>query len=167
MTDYSCMDRIDQAVMKARLHHLGMAARQAEPLLHLVVLTCMDARIDVAALLGLRPGDAHVIRNAGGRATTDAIHGIAISQALLGTREVLVMHHTECAMSRFTQAELAARIAAATNHPFTEELGVIADDLQAVREDIGRLRVSPALVHRDKIRGFLYNLATDALTEVV
>lgn len=160
------MDRIDQAVMKARLHHLGMASRYAEPVMHLVVLTCMDARIDVAALLGLRPGDAHVIRNAGGRATTDAINAIAISQAVLGTSEVMVMHHTQCAMSRFTQSELAARIAAATNHSFTEELGVIADEQQAVREDVGRLRLSRALVHRDKIRGFLYNLATDAVTEV-
>lgn len=152
--------------MNSRLHHLGMAARYAEPVLKLAVLTCMDARIDAAALLGLRLGDAHVIRNAGGRATTDALHALAISQAVLGTREVMVMHHTDCAMRRFTQSEMASRIAAATNRGFAEELGVFVDDEQALREDVGRLRLSPALAHRDRIRGFLYNLANGALTEV-
>jgi carbonic anhydrase len=80
------MDAIDQAVMDSRLHFLGMAARTREPVMKLAVLTCMDARIDVNALLGLRPGDAHVVRNAGGRATADARRSIALSQAVLGTR---------------------------------------------------------------------------------
>src|SRR5256885_16738356 len=136
-----CMavDAIDRAVMNVRLFHLGMAARIVEPVMKLALLTCMDARIDPAALLGLRLGDAHVIRNAGGRATRDALHGLAISQALLGTKEVMVMHHTECAMSRFKDAELAQRIAVATNRPFNDELGTFTDDVAAVVEDVGHI----------------------------
>ena len=160
------MDAIDRVVMNARLHYLGMAARIAQPALRLAVLTCMDARIDVAALLGLQAGDAHVIRNAGGRASADALHALAISQAVLGTREVMVVHHTECAMRRFTQSELAEKIAAATNHAFHEELGVFADDSEAVFEDVSRIRAYASLVHRDKVRGFLYDLSANALTEV-
>ena len=144
-----------------------MAARITQPALKLALLTCIDARVDPAALLGLRPGDAHVIRNAGGRATKDALHALAISQAALGTREVMVMHHTECAMGRFTDADLAARIAAATNHPFHEELGTFTDDVAAVVEDVGHIRAYASLVHRDKVRGFLYDLGTEAFREVV
>ena len=152
--------------MNARLFHLGMAARRAEPAMKLALLTCMDARIDPAALLGLRVGDAHVIRNAGGRATRDALHGLAISQAVLGTREVMVMHHTECAMGRFKDAELAQRIAAATNRPFNDELGTFTDDMAALVEDVGHIRVYSGLAYRDRVRGFLYNLSTNSLQEV-
>ncbi len=160
------MDAIDQVVMNSRLHYLGMAARTVQPLLRLAVLACMDARVDVAGLLGLRPGDAHVIRNAGGRATTDAMHALAVSQAILGTREVMVLHHTECAMGRFTQPELAGRISAATGHPFTGELGCFADPIQAVLEDVERLRAYSGLVHRDKIRGFMYDLEANTVSEI-
>ena len=160
------MDAIDRVVMNARLHHLGMAARIAQPALQLAVLTCMDARLDPEALLGLRPGDAHVIRNAGGRATRDALHDLAISQAVLGTREVMVIHHTECAMSRFTSAELGARIAAATNNAFHDELETFTDDAAAVNDDVHRIRAYGSLARRDKVRGFLYDLARESLREV-
>ena len=160
------MDAIDRVVMNSRLHHLGMAGRVAQPALKLAVLTCMDARIDPAALLGLRPGDAHVIRNAGGRATKDALHALAISQAVLGTREVMVIHHTECAMGRMGESDLAARIAAATNHPFHEELGTFTDAVAAIVEDVGHVRAYPSLAHRDGVRGFLYDLNAETLKEV-
>lgn len=153
--------------MNSRLHYLGMAARVVEPVRKLAVLTCMDARIDVAGLLGLRPGDAHVIRNAGGRATVDAVNALAVSQALLGTREVMVLHHTECALGRFSQSELAERITAATGHPFTEALGCFTDPIEAIVEDLELLRTCPSLVHGDKIRGFMYDLDANSLTEVV
>lgn len=152
--------------MNSRLHYLGMAARTVQPVMKLAVLSCMDARVDVAALLGLRPGDAHVIRNAGGRATADAIHCLAVSQAILGTREVMVLHHTECAMNRFTQSDLAGRISAATGQPFTAELGCFSDPVAAVLEDIERLQAASALVHRDKIRGFVYDLEANTLSEI-
>lgn len=160
------MDAIDRAVMNARLHHLGMAARTAEPALRLAVLTCMDARVDPAALLGLRPGDAHVIRNAGGRASPEAIAALAISQALLGTREVMVLHHTDCAMGRMGAGELAERIEAASGHPFTGPLDVFTDARAAVIEDVERLERSDELAHRDHIRGFLYDLARNTVDEV-
>lgn len=160
------MDAIDTAVLNSRMHFLGMAARTVEPRMKLAVLTCMDARIDVARLLGLQPGDAHVIRNAGGRATRDAINAVAISQAVLGTREVMVVHHTECAMGRLDQAQIAQRIAAATNHPFDEDVGAFEDPAAAVLEDVERLRRSPHLAHRDRVRGFMYDLARNELSEV-
>jgi carbonic anhydrase len=161
------MDAVDQVVMNSRLHYLGMAARVIEPAMKLAVLTCMDARIDVAALLGLRPGDAHVIRNAGGRASVDALRCLAVSQGILGTREVMVLHHTECALGRFTESELGARITAATGHVFNEELGCFADPIKAVVEDVERLKTYTGLVYRDKVRGFMYDLAANALTEIV
>jgi carbonic anhydrase len=158
---------IDRLVMNSRLHFLGSAARIAEPIQKLAVLTCMDARVDVCALLGLRPGDAHVIRNAGGRATAEALRAIAVSQAVMATREVMVIHHTECAIGRFTQAQLAERIASATGHPFNEDLGCFTNPVAAVLEDVDRLRAYPALTHRDKIRGFIYDLAANTLTETL
>jgi carbonic anhydrase len=160
------MEAIDRLVMNARLHYLGSDARVREPRQMLAVLTCMDGRIDVSALLGLRPGDAHVIRNPGGRATDEALRAVALSQAVMGTKEVMVIHHTDCAMGRFTQAELAERIAAATGHRFNEDLGVFTDPEAAIIEDIGRLRMSNHLAHRDKIRGFIYDLSANSLTEV-
>ena len=116
------MDAIDRVVMNTRLHYLGSAARIVEPVQRLAVLTCMDARVDINAVLGLRPGDAHVIRNAGGRATDDARHALALSQAAAGTREIMVVHHTECLLGRFKQKELADKIAAATGHRFDKTL---------------------------------------------
>lgn len=160
------MDAIDRLVMNSRLHYLGSSARIVEPVQKLAVLTCMDARLDVSGLLGLRPGDAHVIRNAGGRATDDAVRALAVSQAVLGTREVMVIHHTECALERFNQAQIAERIAAATGHRFTEELGCFSDPLAAIIEDVERLRTSPHLAHKDRIRGFMYDLSANTLKEV-
>ena len=159
------MDAIDRVLMNTRLHYLGSAARILEPVQHLAILTCMDARIDVNSLLGLRPGDAHIIRNAGGRATSDALKALAVSQAVMKTREVMVVHHTDCALARFTQAQLAEQISAASGHHFAEDLGCFTDPIGAVAEDVERLRASP-LPHRDKIRGFIYDLAANSVTEV-
>jgi carbonic anhydrase len=160
------VDAIDQVLMNSKLHYLGSAARIIEPMRHLAILTCMDARVDVSALLGLRPGDAHVIRNAGGRASTDALRALAISQAVMRTREIMVIHHTECALGRLSQAQLEEQISAASGHPFAEELGCFTDPIGAVVEDVERLRADPYLPARDKIRGFIYDLSSNLLTEV-
>ena len=152
--------------MNTRLHYLGTAARIIEPVQHLAILTCMDARVDVNALLGLRPGDAHVIRNAGGRASSDALRALAISQAVMHTREVMVIHHTDCALGRFSQAQLSEQITAASGHGFAEELGCFADPVQAIAEDMERLRACPYLAARDKVRGFMYDLTSNVVTEV-
>lgn len=160
------MDAIDRVLMNSRLHYLGSAARIIEPVQHLAVLTCMDARVDVSAVLGLRPGDAHVIRNAGGRASTDALRALAVSQAVMHTREVMVIHHTECALGRFSQAQLDEQISAASGHHFAEELGCFTDPIAAIAEDVERVRACPYLAARDKVRGFIYDLTSNLLTEV-
>jgi carbonic anhydrase len=126
----------------------------------------MDARVDVSALLGLRPGDAHVIRNAGGRASSDAMRALAISQAVMHTREVMVIHHTDCALGRFSQAQLDVQITAASGHHFSEEVGCFTDPIQAIADDVERLRACPFLPARDKVRGFIYDLTSNLVTEV-
>jgi carbonic anhydrase len=160
------VDAIDRVLMNTRLHYLGAAARIIEPVQHLAILTCMDARVDVNALLGLRPGDAHVIRNAGGRVSSDALRALAISQAVMHTREVMVIHHTDCALGRFSQAQLNEQITAASGHSFTEELGCFTDPIQAIWQDLERLRAWPYLPARDKVRGFIYDLTSGVLSEV-
>jgi carbonic anhydrase len=152
--------------MNTRLHFLGSAARVIEPVQHLAIVACMDARVDVSALLGLRPGDAHVIRNAGGRATTDALHSLAVSQAVLKTREVMVIHHTDCGLGRFSRAQLSEMITAASGHHFNEELGSFTDPIAAIIEDVDRIRACPYLPARDKVRGFMYDLAANTVTEI-
>jgi carbonic anhydrase len=161
------VDAIDRVLMNSRLHYLGSAARIVEPVQHLAVLTCMDARVDISAVLGLRPGDAHVIRNAGGRASAEALRALAISQAVMHTREVMVIHHTECALGRFSQAQLEEMISAASGRRFTDDLDCFDDPNAAIAEDMARLRAYPYLPFRDKIRGFIYDLSANALTEVL
>lgn len=135
------MSAIDRVVSNSRDVQLGTSHAPAQPRLQLAVLTCMDARLDVHRLLGLRPGDAHVVRNAGGVVTEDALRSLALSQANLGTREVMVVHHTECAAG-------------------------FEDDEQAVRDDVLKLRESAQLPHRDQVRGFLYDVRRERLDEV-
>ncbi|HYM67851.1 MAG TPA: carbonic anhydrase, partial [Patescibacteria group bacterium] len=160
------VDAIDRVLRGSRLPDLGPVARARETNLKLAILTCMDARIDAAGILGLQPPDAHIVRNAGGRVTDDAIRSIALSQAVLGTREVMVIHHTDCALGRMTQAEIAARVEAATGHRFAADAGSFADPAKAVTDDLERLRNHPHIAHRDKIRGFIYDLVAGTLTEV-
>jgi carbonic anhydrase len=159
------MDAVDRVLMNVRLHYLGSAAKIVDPMQHLAVLTCMDARVDINAVLGLRPGDAHVIRNAGGRASADALRALAISQAVMHTREVMVVHHTECALGRFSQAQLDEIISAASGSHFAEDLDCFTDPIEAIVEDLGRIRTYPHLPYRDKVRGFMYDLATNQMTE--
>jgi carbonic anhydrase len=131
------------------------------------VLVCMDARIDPAKALGLEEGDAHVIRNAGGRASDDAIRSLIISNELLGTREFVVIHHTDCGMLTFTNDQLREKL--------HDELGVDAsaidflpfsDVAQSVRDDLQTLRSSPLLPDSIPVRGFIYDVANGTLTEV-
>jgi carbonic anhydrase len=158
------------AILEANERHAAGFAKgelPVPPARRLAVLTCMDARLDPAKALGLEEGDAHIIRNAGGRASDDAIRSLVISQQLLGTREVLVIHHTDCGMLTFTNEQLRDRL--------RRELGADAEavdfrpfaDLEAsVREDVETIRSSP-LVSRDvAVRGFIYDVRTGRLREV-
>lgn len=141
-------------------------AAPAAPAIKVAVVACMDARLDVYRALGLKPGDAHVIRNAGGAVTDDVIRSLVISQRLLGTEEVVLIHHTRCGMLGFTDDELRAAVERDTGvrPPWAAEAFT---DLDAdVRQSIARLRVSPFLPHRDSIRGFVYEVETGRLREV-
>lgn len=135
------------------------------PRRHLAIIACMDARLDPAKALGLSEGDAHVIRNAGGR-VGDAIRSLVISQQLLGTREVAIVHHTDCGMLTFTDDQLRAKL--------HNELGVETDipfltfpDLeQSVREDIAAVKASPLLLKDAPVRGFIYDVRSGKIHEV-
>ena len=160
------MSSIDQVHFNSRLAYLGTASTPSPPRLHLVVLTCMDSRIDVFRLLGLRPGDANVLRNAGGRVTQDVVRSLAISQALLGTTEVMVLHHTDCARGRATDEEGVRELTRLTGHQPDFPILTFVDYHQSVLEDVRRLQQSPHLLHRDRIRGFLYDVAHNRVDEV-
>ena len=130
------------------------------------VVACMDARLDPARALGLQEGDAHVIRNAGGVVTEDAIRSLTISQRLLGTEEIVLIHHTDCGMLTFTDDEVKAKIQKETGvrPPFAlEAFGDLDDE---VRQSIARIEASPFVPNKDAIRGFVYEVETGVLREV-
>ena len=131
------------------------------------VLACMDARLDVHNLLGLEEGDAHVIRNAGGVVTDDEIRSLAISQRLLGTREVILIHHTDCGMLTFTDDEFAAGIAQETGVEPAWEARSFTDLDEDVRDNVERIQLDPTIPHTDAVRGFVFDVATGRLREVV
>jgi carbonic anhydrase len=130
------------------------------------VLACMDARLDVHKILGLREGDAHVIRNAGGVVTDDAIRSLTISQRLLGTREIVLIHHTDCGMLTFSDDEVKRQIEADTGIRPSFALEAFPDADGDVRQSIARIKASPFIPHKDQVRGFVYDVKTGALSEV-
>lgn len=139
----------------------------APPATEVAVVACMDARLDPARALGLELGDAHVIRNAGGRATEDVLRSLVVSSHLLGTREFAVIHHTDCGMATFTDEELRERIRRETG---ADAAGVdflpFSDLDESVREDVRRIRSSPLLPQGVTVRGFVYDVRTGLLREV-
>lgn len=162
------MSAIDTYLRRNRDHVAGFdgADLPAPPAKRLAVVACMDARLDPVAALGLEPGDAHVIRNAGGIVTDDVLRSLAISQRMLGTREVMVIQHTQCGMQTFTSSELADTIEeeAGVRPPF--DMGAFDDLEQNLRESVAYLAASPFLVHKDTVRGFVYEVETGRLREV-
>src|SRR6266851_470139 len=134
---------------------------------HVAVLTCMDARLDPARFLGLEEGDAHVIRNAGGRASEDALRSLTISEQLLGTNEVVVIHHTDCGMLTFSNEDLRNKL--------KQELNADADDIdflpfknleQSVREDVATIKNSPLILKNIDVSGFIYDVKSGRLLPV-
>lgn len=136
------------------------------PSSHVAVVACMDARLDVYRILGLNTGEAHVIRNAGGIIDDSAIRSLVISQRLLGTREVLLIHHTDCGMLTFTDDELRRQIVNDVGFAPSFAFGSFPDLDDEVRGSIRRLRADPHLVHRDAVRGFVFDVATGRLREI-
>src|SRR5215210_99833 len=130
------------------------------------IVACMDARLDIYGMLGLQEGDAHVIRNAGGVITDDEIRSLAISQRLLGTREIILIHHTDCGMLTFTDDEVKQQIhedVGVKPHFSMESFSDLEED---VRQSMARIRHSPFIPHKDAVRGFVYEVETGRLREV-
>ncbi len=136
------------------------------PSKHIAVLACMDARLDVYRALGLGEGEAHVIRNAGGVVTADGLRSLAISQRLLGTTEIVLIHHTDCGMLTFTDEDFKRSITQETGITPAWASEAFTDLDQDVRQSIGRIRADPFVVHKDSIRGFVFDVATGRLREV-
>jgi carbonic anhydrase len=159
---------IDFLVSNARSYASGFtgAGLPKQPAAGLAVVACMDSRIDLFGLLGVAVGDAHIIRNAGGIVTDDTIRSLLISQRLLATTEVMLIHHTDCGMLAFADDELAARIEADTGRRPPFALGAFADLDANVRESIARIKDSPFIPSRDGIRGFVYEVESGGLREV-
>lgn len=136
------------------------------PSKHIAVLACMDARLNVYGALGLNEGEAHVIRNAGGVVTDDEIRSLAISQRLLGTKEIVLIHHTDCGMVTFTDADFKASIEAETGIRPAWAAEAFTDAAEDVKQSIHRILASPFIPHKDSVRGFVFDVATGKLNEV-
>jgi carbonic anhydrase len=136
------------------------------PASHVAVVACMDARLNVYAILGLREGEAHVIRNAGGVVTDDEIRSLAISQRLLGTTEVILVHHTDCGMLTFTDDQFKRSIQDETGIKPEWAAEAFTDLDEDVRQSIARIKASPFIPHKEAVRGFVFDVATGKLDEV-
>jgi carbonic anhydrase len=136
------------------------------PAKHVAVVACMDARLDPFGILGLSEGDAHVIRNAGGVVTEDVIRSLAISQRLLGTREIILIHHSDCGMLTFKDDDVKAQIEADTGLRPNFALEAFPDSARDVAQSMARLAASPFVPHKDQVRGFVYDVKTGRLEEV-
>jgi carbonic anhydrase len=136
------------------------------PATHVAVVACMDARLNPYGVLGLSEGDAHVIRNAGGVVTDDVIRSLTISQRLLATTEIILIHHTDCGMLTFHDDEVKAQIEADTGIRPPFALEAFPDLDGDIRQSIARIKASPYIPHRGSVRGFVYEVETGALREV-
>lgn len=157
----------DALLYEARLH----AARFGEPrpvlpAKHLAIVTCMDSRIDVFDVFGLGVGDAHVIRNAGGLVTNDVLRSLVLSQRALGTREIILVHHTDCGLQKIREGEMEAQLTAEVGQAPPYRFGAFTDVDQAVRAALARVREHAYLPHREEVRGFVYDVGTGGLREV-
>jgi carbonic anhydrase len=165
---FPVMDAIDELLAN---NEAFAAARPTEhldvrPTRRLAIVTCMDSRIDVFAALGLGGGEAHILRNAGGVVTDDVIRSLAVSQRRLGTREVMLIHHTNCGMQTLTDDGFRAELQEATGVAPAFAIESFTDVEADVRQSILRVRQSQFLLHRDMVRGFVYDVDTKLLREI-
>jgi carbonic anhydrase len=162
------MDTIDQLLENNRSFADGVADRHlsVEPSRRLAVVTCMDCRLDVFAALGLGDGEAHVLRNAGGVITDDVIRSLAISQRRLGTRDVMLIHHTNCGMQTLTDDGFRMELQETTGVAPAFAIESFTDVEEDVRQSIRRVRSSPFIPHRENVRGFVYDIDTHRLREI-
>ena len=136
------------------------------PAKKVAVVACMDARLNPYGLLGLQEGDAHIIRNAGGVITDDEIRSLAISQRLLGTREIVLIHHTDCGMLTFKDDDFRGQIEQETGVRPEWAAEAFADLDDDVRQNVARINASPFIPHKDGVRGFVYDVTNGRLREV-
>ena len=162
------MDTIDRLVAnnEAFAASLPAAHLDVRPSRQLAIVTCMDSRLDVFGALGLGEGEAHVLRNAGGVITDDVIRSLAISQRKLGTREVMLFHHTDCGLQKITDDGFRAELLEATGVAPAFAIESFSDADADVAQSILRVRRSDFLLHRERVRGFVYDVDTHALREV-
>lgn len=158
------MTAIDQLVERAA--RLGSLRIPAPPRLRLTIVTCMDARIDPMQIFGLERGDAHVLRNAGGVVTDDVLRSLVLSQRLLGTEEVMLIHHTRCGAYKLPEEKVKADLQRETGLAVPFALEGFDDLDHSVRTSMQRVRNSPFLKHRDAVRGFVLNVDTGSLREI-
>jgi carbonic anhydrase len=158
---------VDELVRSAISHEVDFPGpRGLIPSKHVAIVTCMDSRIDMFRIFGLDSGEAHILRNAGGLVTDDVLRSLVLSQRLLQTREVLLMHHTNCGLHGADESALRDTIVADTGHEPPYRFGAFSDIQEAVRTAITRVREHPFLPHRDKVRGFVYDVETGHVREV-
>jgi carbonic anhydrase len=158
---------IDELVANNREFAASLAEQHLDvrPVRRLAIVTCMDSRLNVFAALGLRDGEAHVLRNAGGVITDDVIRSLAVSQRRLGTREVMLIHHTDCGMQSLTDDGFRAELQEATGVAPAFAIESFSDVEADVRQSILRVRRSAFVPHRDVVRGFVYDVDTHLLRE--
>ncbi len=168
MTAYKGDDVIDELVANNVRFAASLEAvhLDVQPRRRLAVVTCMDSRLDVFAALGLQDGEAHVLRNAGGVITDDVIRSLSVSQRRLGTQAVMLIHHTDCGMQTLTDDGFRAELQEATGVAPSFAIESFVDLDADVRQSILRVRRSTFLLHRDRVRGFVYDVDSHALREV-
>jgi carbonic anhydrase len=137
------------------------------PARKMAIVACMDSRMPIFAILGLKPGEAHIIRNAGGVVTDDVIRSLLLSQRLMGTEEIFLVHHTDCGLTKINEDAMRAELERDTGMRPWFALESFEDPYLDVRQSMLRLRRSPFLTHRDRIRGFVYEIETGLLHEVL
>ncbi|MGH7684067.1 MAG: beta-class carbonic anhydrase [Vulcanimicrobiaceae bacterium] len=161
------MPEIERLFSNALQHeHRFEGARSVVPALHAAIVTCMDSRIDVFRIFGLQSGEAHILRNAGGIVTSDILRSLVLSQRLLKTNAVILMHHTDCGLQKVDEAKISDELLAETGQLPPYAFGAFQDVDAAVRVAVKRVREHPFLQHRDNVRGFVYDVATGRVREV-
>lgn len=142
------------------------SALEVHPTRHLALVTCMDSRIDAFQVMGLANGEAHIIRNAGGVVTDDAIRSLCLSQTYLGTREIMLVHHTDCGLHNLDEAAFRAKLEAETGVKPWWSLEAFSDPYADVRQSMERIAMTPFIPHKDHVRGFVYDVRDGLLKEV-
>jgi carbonic anhydrase len=159
---------IDELVANAVTHQADFEGpRPVIPAKHVAIVTCMDSRIDMFRIFGLDSGYAHILRNAGGLVTDDMLRSLVLSQRLLQTREIVLMHHTNCGLHGTDEDALRATIQAETGDVPAYEFGAFKDVDEAVRNALKRVVEHPFLPHRDHVRGFVYEVESGRVREVI